>query len=68
MVMKHNHLFFSISDKNKETWKSLEGEGELKSDSKKKEKGALKGMEGLWAYFAFEISIKIRHYFRGFQP
>ncbi|RLV95579.1 hypothetical protein DV515_00012841 [Chloebia gouldiae] len=38
MVMKHNYLFFSISDENKEAWKSLEGEGELKSDSKKKEK------------------------------
>lgn len=28
MVMKHNYLFFSISDENKETSKSLESEGE----------------------------------------
>lgn len=43
--MKHNYLFFSISDENKEARESLEGEGELKSDSKKKEK---KSFEKEW--------------------
>lgn len=47
MVMKHNYLFFSISDENKEAWKSLEGEGGLKSDSNKKEEKSFKGVEGL---------------------
>lgn len=51
MVMKYNYLFFSISDENKETWKSLEGE--LKSDSKKKEKKSFERTGGTVSLFCF---------------
>lgn len=53
MVMKHNYLFFSISDENKEAWKSLEGEGELKPDSKKKEKKNFERSGGTGSLFCF---------------
>lgn len=51
--MKHNYLFSSISDENKEAWKSLEGEGDLKSDSKKKEKKGFKRSGGIVSLLCF---------------